>query len=112
MPWPRLLLSKGAALAYRFVIGPSARDVATFTCAFRAYRRTWIGRLDFASDGFGAAGEILGAALLGGARVAEVPSRLATRQEGASKMRVAQAALEHFGVLYRLWRRRVRPRPR
>lgn len=107
VPWARLWLSRGAALAYRHVVGPRARRVATFTCAFRAYRRDWIPRLAFASDGFGAAGEILGAALLGGARVVEVPSRLRARHEGRSKMRVLPALGEHLGVLARLGRRRA-----
>jgi dolichol-phosphate mannosyltransferase len=108
VPWRRLVLSRGAALAYRHVIGPRALRVATFTCAFRAYRRAWIPRLAFASDGFGAAGELLGLALLGGARVAEVPSRLGVRTEGASKLRVLPSLAQHLGVLVRLARRRAR----
>ena len=108
VPWPRLVLSRGAAGAYRYVVGPRARDLATFTCAFRAYRRAWVRRLTFQSDGFGAAGEILGVALLGGAHVVEVPSRLRVRSEGDSKMRVLPALREHLGVLLRLGRRRAR----
>ena len=110
--WPRLLLSRGAALAYRSVVGPRAAGVATFTCAFRAYRGAWLDRLAFVSDGFGAAGELLGTALLAGASVVEVPSRLAERQEGTSKMRVLPAVREHLAVLHRLWRRRVHRRGR
>lgn len=106
VPWPRRALSRGAVLAYRAVLGPRARGVATFTCAFRAYRRAWLPRLPFASDGFGAAAELLGVALLAGARVVEVPSRLGVRTEGSSKMRVRAAVREHLGVLRRLWRRR------
>lgn len=110
VPWPRLALSRGAAGAYRHVVGPRAQGVMTFTCAFRAYRSDWLERLTFASDGFGAAGEILGAALLADARVVEVPSRLRARTEGESKMRVLPALREHLGVLWRLGRRRARPR--
>ena len=63
-------------------------------------------RLRFRCDGFGAAAEMLGAALLDGARVAEVPSRLRARTEGASKLRVGRALKDHLGVLSRLaWRR-------
>ena len=108
VPWARLLLSQGAALAYRHVVGPRARSVRTFTCAFRAYRKAWVERLAFGSDGFGAAGEILGTALLGSARVVEIPSRLTVRSEGDSKMRVLPALGEHLGVLLRLARRRAR----
>lgn len=106
VPWFRRVLSQGAAVAYRFVLGPRAGGVATFTCAFRAYRRSRVGRLVFASNGFGAAAEILGLAILAGDRVVEVPSRLGVRQEGRSQMRVGPAMAEHLGVLARLWRRR------
>jgi dolichol-phosphate mannosyltransferase len=105
-PWRRLL-SKAAAGAYRGVLGPHARGIRTFTCAFRAYRRQVASALPFRSDGFGAAAEMLGLALLGGARVVEVPSRLSGRREGASKMRVVRASVEHLAVLRRLWRLRT-----
>jgi dolichol-phosphate mannosyltransferase len=110
VPAGRRALSRGAALAYRLVVGPSAHGVATFTCAFRAWRAPLLRSLAFRSDGFGAAAEMLGLALLEGARVAEVPSRLRARTAGASKMRVPRALAEHLRVLARLWRRRARGR--
>ncbi len=102
----RVWLSRAGSWAYARVLGRRGRGVRTFTCAFRAYRRSWIPRLGFCSDGFGAAAEILGLALLEGARVVEVPARLVPRREGRSKMRVLPAAKEHLGVLARLLRRR------
>jgi len=51
VPWPRRALSRGAVLAYRAVLGPRARGVATFTCAFRAYRRAWLSAPPRSSSG-------------------------------------------------------------
>ena len=102
VPFHRAALSKGAALAYRVAIGGNAKDVKTFTCAFRAYRKDWIPRLEFRSDGFPAAAEILGLALKQGAKVVEIPAALTSRTEGTSKMRVMRAMRGHVGVLVRL----------
>ena len=106
VPWPRLVLSRGAVAAYRWAVGPAARGVETFTCAFRAYRGSWVRALDFESDGFPAAAEILGRALLEGRRVVEVPSTLTPRRAGASKMRVGRALAGHLAILRRLRRLR------
>jgi dolichol-phosphate mannosyltransferase len=110
VPFGRRVLSRGAALAYRAVLGPHAGRLATFTCAFRAYGAALLERLSFDADGFGAAAEILGRSLLMGAVVVEVPSVLTERASGTSKMRVAAALGEHLGVLSRLWRARTHPR--
>jgi hypothetical protein len=106
VPLLRRLLSRAAATSYRLVLGRRAQGIATFTCAFRAYGRGAREGLSFASDGFPAAAEILGVLLLDGRSVVEVPSRLAPRTEGASKMRPWRAAWGHLGVLARLLRRR------
>ena len=102
VPFGRRVLSRGAALAYRIVLGRRARGLTTFTCAFRAYRRPLIVGVPFRSDGFAAAAEILGRSLLGGARVVEVASSLSARGEGRSKMRVGRALLGHGATLVRL----------
>jgi dolichol-phosphate mannosyltransferase len=113
VPFGRRLLSRAAASAYRLVVGPRAGALATFTCAFRAYRRSALADLEHQSDGFGAAAEILGRLLLSGRRVVEVPSRLSRRLEGRSKLRLLSASREHLRVLRRLLRLRLRPgRPR
>ena len=106
VPFFRRLLSKGAALSYRVVLGRRARGLDVFTCAFRAWRGPLLRDLTWTSDGFPAAAEMFGRALLGGARAAQRPSTLRARTEGVSKMRVVPAALGHLGVLRRLlWAR-------
>ena len=111
VPWFRRLLSGGAAWAYRVVLGRRAKGMSCMTCAFRAYRGDRIRRLEFRSDGFPAAAEMLGRLLLAGARVVEVPSALSARTEGQSKMRVVRATLGHVGTLWRLlWTRLFGPR--
>jgi dolichol-phosphate mannosyltransferase len=105
---PRRLLSRGASLAYRMVLGPRSEGIQTFTSAFRAWRRSLVRGLVWRSEGFGAAAEMLGLALLEGARVAEVPSTLAPRAEGRSKLRLLPALIEHGQVLGRLARARAR----
>jgi dolichol-phosphate mannosyltransferase len=92
----RRLLSAGAARTYRRALGERADGIRCFTCAFRAYRTAWSKALAFENDGFPAAAEILGRALLGGARVVEVESVLAPRREGRSKMRVLRAVRGHL----------------
>jgi len=102
VPAARSFLSRAAATAYRVVLGRRAGGLSVFTCAFRAYRRETAHRLVWHSDGFPAAAEMLGRALLAGAHVVERPSRLGRRTEGTSKMRVLPTTLGHLGVLARL----------
>jgi dolichol-phosphate mannosyltransferase len=102
VPAGRSLLSRTAVLAYRLVLGRRAKGISVFTCAFRAWRGPFVRGLLWRSDGFPAAAEMLGRALLAGARVVEHPSRLRRRTEGESKMRVLPAALGHLGTLCRL----------
>jgi len=104
---PRAFLSRVAATCYRLVLGRRARGISVFTCAFRAYRGEALRALAWRSDGFPAAAEMLGRALLAGARVVEVPSTLRRRTEGSSKMRVLRATWGHLGVLVRLLLARV-----
>jgi hypothetical protein len=85
--------------------------VSTFTCGFRAWRREAALRCLPASDGFPAAAEMLGRALLQGFKVVEHPSVLTTRKEGRSKMRTFRALLGHLGTLCRLLFLRLRGAP-
>lgn len=107
VPLGRLFLSKTAVWAYRVVLGRRARGIQVFTCAFRAWRGDFVRTLDWRSDGFPAAAEMFGNAILGDARVSQQPSTLRARTEGVSKMRVLPTALGHLGVLTRLLRRRI-----
>lgn len=106
----RALLSRAASFLYRLVLGRGARGIRTFTCAFRAYRRPALDRIEFRSDGFLAAAEILALALRAGLRVEEVPSTLRARTEGRSKMRVVRTAGAHGRLLARLLAARLFPR--
>jgi glycosyltransferase involved in cell wall biosynthesis len=102
----RRFLSRAATFCYRLALGRRARGVGVFTCAFRAYRGDLARSLVWKSDGFPATAEMLGDALLRGALVSTVASRLRARSEGDSKLRVVPTTLGHFGVLWRLWWRR------
>lgn len=112
VPLGRSLLSRLAVWAYRRVLGRRARHLSVFTCAFRAWRGPLVRELVWRSDGFPAAAEMLGRALLAGARVVERPSRLRRRTEGVSKMRVLPTAFGHLGTLARLLGVRLRGSPR
>ena len=108
VPFFRRLLSGGAAWAYRLVLGRRARGINVYTCAFRAWRGPLLRDLVWRSDGFPAAAEMFGRAILAGARVAQEPSTLRSRTEGTSKMRVLPTLRGHLGVLWRLSWARVR----
>jgi dolichol-phosphate mannosyltransferase len=102
VPWPRRLLTRSASLAYRLVLGRRARHLTVHTCAFRAYRASELPRLLPRSDGFPAAAEMLGRAVLAGLRVEERPAALSRRRHGASKLRLLVALPGHLGGLVRL----------
>ncbi len=109
VPFFRRFLSRAAGWCYRIVLGRRARGLNTFTCAFRAYRGPMVRELAWSSDGFPAAAEMMGRALLSGATAVQVASRLSNRAEGTSKLRVIPTTLGHFGVLLRLfWARMTR----
>lgn len=109
VPFFRRILSQGAAGAYRLVLGRRAGDLSVFTCAFRAWRGDLVRSLAWRSDGFPAAAEMFGRALLLDARATQRPSTLRVRTEGESKMRVLPVTLGHLGVLSRLlWARLTR----
>lgn len=107
VPLGRSFLSKAAVWAYKLVLGRRGKGLSVFTCAFRAWRGPFVRELVWSSDGFPAAAEQLGRALLAGGRAVEVPSTLRRRTEGVSKMRVLPAAMGHLGVLWRLLRARM-----
>ena len=98
----RRLLSWGCSALYRVALRGRAGGVRTFTCAFRAYRGDLVRGLRWEADGFLAAAEIVSRALLGGARVVEVPSTLRERVAGVSKMKVVRTAFGHLRLVSRL----------
>ncbi len=92
----RLLLSRQVSGIYKGLIG---RDVHTFTCLFRAYRREVLERIRFRGDGFSAVAELFLKALLAGCSVREVPMQLEQRRFGESKLRVGDALLAHAHLI-------------
>ncbi len=101
-PLPRRILSRGTAFLYRLALRVPGPAFTAPTCAFRAYRRPVVDRLRYEADDFLAAAEVLARLVLAGARVREVPSRLAPRRRGRSKMRPFRTALRHLAFLRRL----------
>lgn len=92
----RVGLSRSASRVYRVMVG--AR-VHTYTCLFRAYRRSRLSHIRFDSNGFAAVTEIMVKALLAGCRVEEVPMPLEARQFGVSKMNLRKAMVGHFNLM-------------
>ena len=112
-PW-RILLSRQCSLLYRLV---SPLKLHTYTSIFRAYRGTVARQLEFQSDGFVSAVEMLFCAASLGYTVQEVPMLLQARQRGYSKIRIVRTIWTHLVMMsallkhataYRLRRRRHR----
>lgn len=77
---------------------------------FMAFRRSALGALDLRSDGFEIETEIVSRALLGGLRIAEVPSFEAPRRHGESNLNTWRDGSRVLRTLLReRWARRVEP---
>jgi dolichol-phosphate mannosyltransferase len=94
----RRVLSHGASIPYRLLLGG---DVHSFTCMFRAYRRSALDRVSFRSDGFLGVTEILIVARLRGLKITEIPFRLGVRSQGESKLRILPTILGHLRLVLR-----------
>lgn len=82
----RRILSRGANLYSRFVLGIPVSDC---TSGFRCYRRELLEKIDFAkiiSDGYSFLEEILYCCKLNGASISEVPIIFENRRYGKSKI--------------------------
>ena len=82
----RLLLSRFANIYVRLITRLTARDC---TSGFRCWRRETLAALPldgFVSDGYSFIVEMLYAASIRGARIAEVPITYVERRQGQSKM--------------------------
>ncbi len=85
----RRLLSRGGSLYARALLGAPVRDMTT---GFKAYTREALARIgldSLRSNGFAFQVETTYRALLGGARVVEVPITFVDRRVGRSKMNAA-----------------------
>ena len=92
----RVGLSRSASKVYRVMVG--AR-VHTYTCLFRAYRRSRLKDIQFDSSGFSAVTEIMVKAILTGCRVEEVAMPLEARRFGVSKMSIRKAMVGHLNLM-------------
>jgi len=93
VPAYRLLLSRGCSLGYRFLVD---RQIHTYTCMFRAYRRGVIDNVVFESDGYLGVTELMVKAMLQGYRAAEYPAVLRKRSIGASKANIVRTIRDHL----------------
>jgi dolichol-phosphate mannosyltransferase len=92
--WPlhRLVLSRGANVYTRMMLGMGIRDA---TGGFRAYRMPVLRKLDLesvASQGYCFQVDLVWRSLRNGFRVVEIPITFAERERGASKMSSAVVA--------------------
>ena len=101
VPGYRVFLSKSASFMYRVLV---RRDIHTYTCLFRAYRRSVIDNVSFQSDGFLSVTELLANAVAMGYVVAELPCTLRVRRYGVSKAKIARTIVAHLKFQWRLAR--------
>lgn len=110
VPGWRLFLSKGAALAYRFVL---KSKLNTYTSCFRIYRKSSVSRIEIENGGFLGVAEMLGKLDLMGGRIVEYPTMLNIRLFGFSKMRTLATIFGHLRLLTKLAIMRIfRKKPR
>jgi len=96
VPRWRLVLSKCCSALYRMF---SPLKLYTYTSIFRAYRAEVVRNVQFESNGFVSAPEILLAAARSGYTVTEVPLVLRARCVGRSKMKIARTIGSHLEML-------------
>ena len=105
----RLVLSKTLSRFYWLVL---PQRLHTYTSCYRAYRREVLSRITLDNDGFLGVTEVLVSAILNGARVAELPTRLTRRRFGTTKIRLLQVSLSHLFYIPRVMWARLRGRTR
>ncbi|TAM59846.1 glycosyltransferase family 2 protein [bacterium] len=99
VPWGRRLLSREAN---RFLSLATGARLRTLTCMVRAYRARLLARLSTVCDGMEINHELVFAALRLGAKVIEIPARLAWSDErvrAARPLRLARTAVQIGGVI-------------
>jgi dolichol-phosphate mannosyltransferase len=108
VPGYRLILSRGSSTIYRLLVD---WKIHTYTALFRAYRRSVVEHVPFASDGFLAGTEILVNGMLMGYRAAEYPTVLHSRVNGVSKAKIARTIKSHLKFQGRILLRMLRLAP-
>jgi len=107
-PW-RVVLSRQCSRLYQWL---SPLKLHTYTSIFRAYSAEAARQLQFSSDGFVSAAEILFCVHRDGFRVCEVPLVLRARQRGYSKIRILRTIWAHLTLMLHLMRTSVASRQR
>lgn len=106
VPQWRLTLSRFASRLYGVVC---LHKLSCYTSCFRIYRRSAVAPIELENERFVGVAELLWRVLERGGAVVECPAKLRSRAAGQSKMRVAQVALGHLGLIVKIACRRVRP---
>lgn len=104
----RLFVSRSLSRVYRFL---TKSQVYSFSGIYRVYRRHVFDVVRVRGSGFAAVSEIILDSLASGFRIAEVPTTLARRQLGASKLRFWPEVWNHSRLLWRVLRFRMRGFP-
>ena len=110
--WKRILLSKGANLAARLLLGLKARDV---TAGFRLYRREVLESVplgEIFSSGYSFLVEMLFMCQRRGWQIGEVPIVFEDRRKGQTKISRQEVFKAQYTVLRLFWRRLRRGEPR
>jgi glycosyltransferase involved in cell wall biosynthesis len=110
--WKRILLSKGANLAARLLLGLKARDV---TAGFRLYRREVLESVpleEIFSSGYSFLVEMLFMCQRRGWQIGEVPIIFEDRRKGKTKISRQEVFKAQYTVLRLFWRRLRRGEPR
>lgn len=84
------------SLLCRFYYGMPFHDI---TNAFRAFRKSILGRINIASDDFAISPELSIKAFLGGYGICEAPTEYYSRREGVTKFKVFMMGLRYLSLL-------------
>ena len=109
--WKRILLSRGANLFARLLLGLQARDV---TAGFRLYRREVLESIPLGqifSSGYSFLMEMLFMCERQGWRVGEVPILFEDRRKGQTKISRQEIFKAQYTVMRLFWRRLLRRKP-
>lgn len=96
VPRWRQAMSHGAAFLYRLVL---RQQLTSYTSCFRIFRRGVLKGLRLGNYGFCGVTEILVRLDLQGARFAEYPAVLGTREYGQSKINTLKTVLDHLQMV-------------
>lgn len=96
VPKWRQLMSYGAAWLYRLVL---KQQLSSYTACFRIFRSPVLEGLRLSNYGFCGVTEILARLDMQGARFAEFPAVLGTREYGQSKINTLKTVIDHLQMI-------------